>query len=324
VIGVVAESHEHPIVGEFFELFKTPWEFYERGRSYDVVVVTTGDVPHANARLMVVYGSDIKNIDSQSFAQCTRQRGGTLCDGEQHLPVYGNLLTFAKDSAGTPFLETSSGMAGLTIDRDGSTIKRLGYDLFQEVRLLLSNGQPSEHAQIPTLDLHIAMLRRWILDAGVTLLEISPAPSGHRFAACLTHDIDFTGIRNHRFDHTMWGFLYRSTIGAVRNVVRRRISMTRLLKMWGAAVSLPLVYLKWTKDFWDLRLYLRVDSELPAAYFSDSFAGRRRAGRPAIAPRRPRHCGSRRRFAALDRAAARSGPRHRRGSAGLGREERAR
>jgi len=275
VIGVVADPHDHPIVGEFFELFKTPWELYERGRSYDVVIVSSGDVPPANARLIVVYGSDIKNLDSQSVATCTRQEGGTLCDGEQRLPVYGRLLTFAKDSAGAPLLATSSGAAGLTIDRGGSTIKRLGYDLFQEVRFLLSRGQPIEHAHIPTLDLHIAMLRRWILEAGVALLEIPPAPAGHGFVACLTHDIDFTGIRNHRFDHTMWGFLFRSTIGAIQNLARRRIAMTRLLKMWGAAVSLPLVYLKLMKDFWDpFDWYLRVDGELPATYFVIPFRGR--------------------------------------------------
>ena len=307
MIGVVAEPHDHPIVGEFFELFKTPWELYERGRSYDVVIVSSGDVPPVNARLIVVYGSDIKNLDSQSVATCTRQEGGTLCDGEQHLPVYGKLLTFAKDSAGAPFLDTSSGAAGLTIDRDGSTIKRLGYDLFQEVRFLLSRGQPIEHAHIPTLDLHITMLRRWILEAGVVLLELPPAPAGHEFAACLTHDIDFTGIRNHRFDHTMWGFLYRSTIGAIQDVARRRITLTRLLKMWGAAVSLPLVYLKLMKDFWEpFDWYLRVDGELPATYFLIPFRGRAGARVSSLHPSRRAAAYDiadlRDRFAALEQA----------------------
>src|SRR5438034_4827601 len=83
---------------------------------------------------------------------------------------------------------------------------RLGYSLFREVEYLLSVGQPPENAHTPTLDMHIMMLRDWILDAGITLLEIPPSPSGHRFAVCLTHDVDFLRIRDHKFDHTMWGF----------------------------------------------------------------------------------------------------------------------
>jgi len=128
---------------------------------------------------------------------------------------------------------------------------------------------------IPTLDMHIALLRNWILEAGIPLVEIPPAPADHSCLVCLTHDIDFIGIRNHRFDHTMWGFLYRSSIGAVRDVLRRRISLVRCLKMWAAAASLPLVYLKLVRDFWDpFDWYLRVEKRLPATYFIIPVKGR--------------------------------------------------
>jgi hypothetical protein len=36
MIGVIADPAEHGVVREFFELFKTPWEFYRRDRQYDV------------------------------------------------------------------------------------------------------------------------------------------------------------------------------------------------------------------------------------------------------------------------------------------------
>jgi len=142
---------------------------------------------------------------------------------------------------------------------------------------LLTVGQPAEHAHVPALDLHIGMLRTWILNAGVPLVEIPPAPAGHRFMVCLTHDIDFIGIRRHRFDHTMWGFLYRSTIGALRNVLRGRLSATRLWPMWRAAASLPFVYLGWARDFWNpFPWYLEVEKQLPATYFVIPF--KRRVG----------------------------------------------
>jgi len=149
------------------------------------------------------------------------------------------------------------------------------YNLFDEVRRLLTDGQPPEHAHIPALDLHIAKLRDQILNAGIPLVEILPSPSGHPFIACLTHDIDFIGIRNHRFDHTMWGFLYRSTIVAARNLIGRKISLVRAWKTWRAAASLPFVLLGWAKDFWEpFSWYLKVERGLPATYFLIPFRGR--------------------------------------------------
>ena len=69
-----------------------------------------------------------------------------------------------------------------------------------------------------------------------------------RFVVCLTHDIDFVGIRHHMFDHTMWGFLYRSTVGAVRNLCRRQDVGPRVCcEIWRAAASLPFVYLGWAQ-----------------------------------------------------------------------------
>src|SRR4051812_43803786 len=147
---------------------------------------------------------------------------------------------------------------------DGTSIRRVvrfDYDLFDEVRSLLVNGQPVERAPVPALDLLIATVRDAILDAGVPLLELPPVPSGHGFAICLTHDIDFVGIRRHGLDHSTLGFLYRSTVGAVRDVLRRRLSMARLLKMWRAAASLPFVLLGWAEDFWEpFAWYLRVEA----------------------------------------------------------------
>ena len=32
MIGVIADSAEQDVVREFFELFKTPWEFYRKDR----------------------------------------------------------------------------------------------------------------------------------------------------------------------------------------------------------------------------------------------------------------------------------------------------
>lgn len=276
MIGVIAKFDEKPFVEEFFELFKTPWEFYRSGRLYDAVVATADEIPQVETKLLVVYGSGTRSTDARSGVEgSSRHRGASLDYQGKRLPIYGDLLTFEDIAPGRTIVLAESGIAGLQVPSDHFTLLRLGYDLFQEVRSLLMDGQPLENAHIPALDIHIEMLRDWIVRAGIPLIEIPPAPAGVHFAACLTHDIDFVGIRNHKFDHAMWGFLYRSTLGSIHNFIRGRISLTRLLKMWRAAASLPFVYLGWAKDFWEpFEWYLQVEKNLPATYFLIPFKKR--------------------------------------------------
>jgi len=285
MIGVVAKDYQASAVEEFFQLFKTPWEVCRHGESYDVVVATTDDIPAVNTSLLVVYGAGPKTRDAgDGLAEHSRCRGRTLDYRGIRLPIYGEVLTF-EGGGGTPLcvVADTDEAAGLRRQSAYATVMRLGYDLFDEVDLLLSTGQPVQNAHSPTLDIHVMMLREWILSAGISLLEIPPVPAGYRFAVCLTHDIDFAGIRHHRLDHTMWGFLFRSTIGAARNLVRGRLSMSQLLQSWRAAVSLPLVYAGWAKDFWEpFGWYLRVEENLPATYFVIPF--KRRPGDKVAAP----------------------------------------
>jgi peptidoglycan/xylan/chitin deacetylase (PgdA/CDA1 family) len=278
MIGVISKVDQVAVVEEFFELFKTPWEFYEPGRRYEVVVATVDDVPEVDARLLIVYGAETNSVDARNgITVRSRNRNGALsCQGVV-LPIYGNLATFEENGRCSPCVRTVPGqVAGVrAASAAGTAILRFGYDLFDETRLLLSAGQPAEHAHVPTLDVHIDMLRNWVVSEGISLLEIPPIPVDKSFIVCLTHDIDFVGIRNHKFDHTMGGFLYRSTVGAVRNLLRGRISITRFLRTWRAVASLPLVYLGWAKDFWiPFEWYLRVENNLPATYFLIPFKGR--------------------------------------------------
>ena len=264
------------MVEEFFELFKTPWETYCPGRMYDVVVATANEIPEIQPKLLLIYSAASVSLDSRiNVTALNRGQGAMLNHGHDAFPIYGEILIFSDSAKGAACVTGKSGTAGVTVDASGSTVVRLGYDLFEEVRLLLSAGQPSEHAHIPTLDLHIGMLRDWILEAGISLLEIPPSPAGCRFSVCLTHDIDFIGIRNHKFDHSMWGFVYRGTLGTVLRFFRGKISASHLLRSWCAVASLPFVYAGWAKDFWEpFEWYLQVEKGLPATYFLIPFKHR--------------------------------------------------
>jgi hypothetical protein len=288
VIGILSPVDHLRIAQEFFELFKTPWEAYQPGRRYDVVIAPAGPVPDVEARVLVVCGAGSSSVD----AMCGIVRGAG-CDGGsmevdgRRVPLYGRVCSFSEASAGAPCVRSRDGVLGLVVPTDRFVLVRLGYDLFAEARALLMDGQPVEHAATPTLDIHTGLLRRWIVEAGVPLLEIAAAPAAHDYIVCLTHDIDFVGIRRHLFDHTMFGFLYRSTIGAVGNVLARRLSLRRLLSCWQAAASLPLVYLGWMKDFWEpFGWYLQVERGLPATYYLIPFKGRAGARVPGQAASR--------------------------------------
>ncbi len=276
VIGVVPRELETQAIEEFFQLFKTPWELYRAGEPYDVVLAS-GEVPEgATAQLILAYGSSLRRIDQETGAvQVARLQKAKLDWRGNQIPLYGQLLTF--ESTGRPVIctTTASEVAAMEVAESDPRIIRLGYDLFSEIAFLLTEGQPVANALVPTLDLHIMLLRDLMLDSGVSVIEIPPVPAGHDFAVCLTHDIDFVGIRQHKFDHTMWGFLYRSTLGAARNFVRGKVSFRRLIECWKAAVTLPFVYLGWARDFWmPFEWYLKVEKNLAPTYFLIPFKRR--------------------------------------------------
>jgi hypothetical protein len=285
MIGVIGKPEQSAVVEEFFELFKTPWEPYQHGRSYEVLVATTGEIPDVHgARFLLLCGPVGQAADVRyGISPLAHQRGGWVSCGDERVPIYGDLLAFAAAGSGIPVVASDAGITGVRFEFPVTTVIRLGYDLFDETRALLSAGQPAEHASMPSLDLHIEWLRRWILGAGVELLEIPPMPAGHSFSVCLTHDIDFVGIRHHLFDHSMCGFLYRSTVGALWNLARGRVSVRRLLRIWQAVLSLPFVLLGWMNDFWEpFDWYLRVEQGLPATYFLIPF--KKRAGERLSGP----------------------------------------
>jgi hypothetical protein len=284
VIGVRADVHDLEIAREFFELFKTPWEPAVAGRRYNAVLSNEGSADGVDAGVHLAYGVAAQTCDRQA-RMLIEQVAGTVDIGwgEQRLPVYRGLVTF-QTGGGTSAVMGSILFAGKALDyRESSpqgTVWRVGYDLFQEVRFLLTCGQPARNAHIPTLELHIALLRKLLLDSGVAFVEVPPRPLAFAFACCLTHDLDFFGIRRHLFDRTMAGFIVRSTLGTLVEGFRGRRPLTDVIRNLLAVLSLPLVLLRVLPDFWHpIRDYLRADRGRPSTFFVIPFKGR-----PGVGP----------------------------------------
>lgn len=276
MIGVRCRRDERAVAREFFELFKTPWELYERGHSYDVVIATDDSRPNGTeARLVIVFGAAENEPGTSPGLDAAGQEARLVENAEMQLPLYGRVLGFANTE--DPLLTLAGTASAVAVRRaDGaSQVVLCGYDLFSEVQLLLSRGQPVSLSHFPTLDLHIHLLRQWILHAGVPLVEIPPSPPGYDHMACLTHDVDFLGLRLHRGDHTMWGFVWRAAIGSLVDALAGRSTRRRLVRNWRALLSLPLVHFGLARDFWlDFDEYIAVEKDLGGTFFFIPFRGR--------------------------------------------------
>jgi hypothetical protein len=278
MIGVIADSADQAVVREFFELFKTPWEFCRADRTYDVVLCSGNGRFHGDAKLVAMYQGSETPFDPEQKVQAHCAPGNThvLSYHENRILIYGNMITFPEMGNGLLVHEDSRECAAYLDEREGRVLARIGYDLFSEIRTLLTTGQPVANAGSPALDLHIAFLRDLITCSGVPLVEIPPVPDGYQFVACLTHDVDHPAIRRHKWDHTMFGFLYRATFGSLRSVIRGRISVRDMFKNWTAALKLPFVHFGLVKDFWrefDDR-YLELEKGIRSTFFVIPFGGR--------------------------------------------------
>jgi hypothetical protein len=252
MIGVIADSAEHGVIREFFELFKTPWEFYRSDRQYEVLLCSgDGEFDESTAKLTLIYASGNLTFDAvEKIEIAARTRNRILLYKGDRIPIYGESVAFRE---GQPDLLIDEEFRYAAVHQQQlpcRVVVRIGYDLFSEIRVLLTSGQPAVYADIPTLDLHIALLRDLIIANEVPLIEVPPVPDGYRFITCLTHDVDHPSIRCHKWDHTMVGFLHRAVLGSLVNFFRSRITAQDLFTNWAAALKLPLVYMGLAKDFW--------------------------------------------------------------------------
>lgn len=266
------------VVREFFHLFKTPWEYFNANKKYDVVITVNEPPPDRKTRLTVIYGTEFdKNNESQKSPLNNEHVAIFDRFNQVKIPIYRSLVAFDKirDHCNVVLLTHENEIVGFAEEQEDQIIVRIGYDLFNEVSFLLSVGQPIENAIIPTLERHISLLREIIVRIGILLVEIPPVPSGYRFITCLTHDVDFVAIKNHFMDKTMIGFIYRATVVSFLNVLRNNLSIGNFLKNLKAVLLLPFIYIGVYNDFWNqFETYKKIEGDTPSTYFFIPFKNR--------------------------------------------------
>lgn len=268
MITVICRESQMPIAREFFELFKVPWNIHTKGQSSPVYIVDGSLKVPEGGELAIVFGSVETDFDRKHGIRVHPGSGSVtpmISDGLP--PVYGGSAAIAMPSVDSG----NSNGAGKCFDvarLSDRTVIRVGWDLFEEVRFLLAEGQPGEFSHRPALDEHIALIRSWIVAAGVPLVEVPSHPQRHPFTVCLTHDVDFLGIRHHFFDRTIIGFILRALLPAIFGHGGGKVSLSDYLRNVIAVVQLPLIALGLKKDFLNkLKRYSELEKGLGSTFF---------------------------------------------------------
>jgi hypothetical protein len=277
MIGVISKSSEKSTVEEFFQLFKTPWKFYDKNEKYDVILMTTDCAPIPKAKLVILFNTMTTHFDDRYEIKVGPHSDQSMIQlDEESFPVQ-HIITFPDSDHHSMLMNKENVTVGLRVVNPEMQILRIGYDLFDEIEHLLTEGQRSEHAFSPTLDIHIELLKKWILDAGIRVIEIPPVPLQYNFIVCLTHDVDFINITDHGLDHSVLGYILRSVFPKSLRNWKSKIAWNKIIKNWKALFSLPFVYLGRMKDIWfDVDRYCEIERDIPATYFFLPYKGNQR------------------------------------------------
>jgi len=137
MIGVIANRTDHGVIREFFELFKTPWEFYRDDGQYDVLLCAGDDVQWQDtpAKLVVVYAGQKIPLDEKEPVGITGQRKNVILSYKQsRFPIYGNSITFQGKGISIVIDEASQQTAAYINKSGRIPLARIGYDIYQYLR----------------------------------------------------------------------------------------------------------------------------------------------------------------------------------------------
>src|SRR5262249_41970210 len=150
MIGVIADPADQDVVREFFELFKTPWEFYHKNRSYGAVLTTSDQQFDGTVGVVLCYLGKETSLDSTQTVPLAQHKKDScvLSYRGKRIPIYGESITFKGGDGGFLTDEVSEESVAYLQRSDGRVLVRIGYDLFSEVRALLKTGQPAANAGI--------------------------------------------------------------------------------------------------------------------------------------------------------------------------------
>src|SRR6476620_6056653 len=91
MIAVLAENEEYEVVREFFELFKTPCDFFRSDIAHDVLICAGDEIPPTSARLVLAYGVGGRQDEPGNGASPEHHFSNVVvCGGKRRIPIFGS------------------------------------------------------------------------------------------------------------------------------------------------------------------------------------------------------------------------------------------
>src|SRR5205823_7325492 len=132
------------------------------------------------ASLVLLYASKELPFDRQHRLQVVRQdhSGEIPSYRGWRVPVYGGLASvIGNGKRHGPIAGKTKYSLATEIRLGGQSFVRIGYDLFAEVHHLLSEGQPVQFAHIPSVEIHITILRDILVEHQIPFEEVPAVPA---------------------------------------------------------------------------------------------------------------------------------------------------
>src|SRR5271156_1651401 len=128
MIGVIAIPADRDVVCEFFELFKTPWEFYRPEQEYDVLLCAGDCEFDAKAKLLLLYSGRSTRFDDRQQIQSGRpgKQSCILSYQKYRIPIYGDSVAFLPKGSNLLTEEGSEDCAAYLDTLGDRTLARIG------------------------------------------------------------------------------------------------------------------------------------------------------------------------------------------------------
>ena len=268
MIGVISNNSKQ-VVNELFQLFKTPWEYFRPETHYRVIFTTESLEELPDADVLVLSTTENTPWDRSANIQIGRcPKNCSLDYAGREILLNSAAVNFSGDFSPKATVKTDAHAVIFEKISGRTRIVRIGFNMLSEIENLLTVGQSAAYSKSPALEIHIDILRQSLIGAGVPFVEIPPVPAGSAFFVSLTHDVDFYRIRDHLFDHTFFGFVYRAGVGELIKLLRGYGSFKKMLLNWWALIKLPFVFMGLIPDLWpSFEKYTKLESNRGATYY---------------------------------------------------------
>lgn len=232
MVYVNCTDSDVPLVAELFRLFDVSWSRTNSSKS-EKVMISFGETDAIKEAIPKIQYDRHRSFTGNHIPAGKEVK--RLQFSNVVVPIYCGARKI--DAIGEVVATTEDGFAIAKCIKTKESISVIfGYDLLAELHFLLTIGQPVEYAAIPTLDLHIDLLK----NALSYISRDHSAVKNHtpHKLLILTHDVDIPFLRPHLFDTVFAGILARGAASLTGRSKLARLRRKALLLSLGHAVGL--------------------------------------------------------------------------------------